>query len=102
MTAWGQYSNPPSKDSPELQEIKRLHYLWKGANDTIVLPLTFKGEASEELLDFFWEKLWVDKQMRNPVPEEWRLKFPSREGWLAMTAAQLKEIAGQLGRRPLW
>jgi len=97
MTAWGQYSNPPSKDSPELQEIKRLHYLWSGANDRIVLPLTFKGEASEELLDFLWEKLWVDKQMRNPVPEEWRLKFPSREGWLAMTAAQLKQIAGQLG-----
>ena len=97
MTAWGQYSNPPSKDSPELQEIKRLHYLWSGANDRIVLPLTFKGEASEELLDFFWEKLWVEKPMRNPVPEEWRLKFPSREGWLAMTAAQLKEIAGQLG-----
>ena len=97
MTAWGKYSNPPSKDSPELQEIKRLHYLWSGANDRIVLPLTFKGEASEELLDFFWEKLWVDKQMRNPVPEEWRLKFPSREGWLAMTAAQLKQIAGQLG-----
>ena len=97
MGAWGKYSNPPSKDSPELQEIKRLHYLWSSANNTRVLPLTFKGEASEELLDFFWEKLWVDKQMRNPVPEEWRLKFPSREGWLAMTAAQLQQIAGQFG-----
>lgn len=97
MGAWGKYSNPPSKDSPELQEIKRLHYLWSGANDRIVLPLTFKGEASEELLDFLWEKMWVEKRMQNPVPEEWRLKFPSREGWLAMTATQLREIAGQLG-----
>ena len=97
MTAWGKYSNPPSKDSPQLQEIKRLHYLWSEGGGRIVLPLTFKGEASEELLDFLWEKSWVDKQMRNPVPEEWRLKFPSREGWLAMTAAQLKQIAGQLG-----
>ena len=97
MGAWGKYSNPPSKDSPELQEIKGLYYLWRGAlGERIVLPLTFKGEASEELLDFLWEKMWVENLGHTSVPEEWRLKFPSREGWLAMTATQLQEIAGHL------
>jgi hypothetical protein len=88
MNAWGQYSNPPSQESAEMKRHRELHYLWGGA-ENFALPLTFKGEASMELLEWWFNVNWPsDSRVREKYSA-----FPSREQWLAMSGAELKLIA---------
>ena len=64
MNAWGQYSNPPSQESAEMQECRRLHNLWPKSE--LALPLTFKGEASMEFVDWYFQAAWDEASARAP------------------------------------
>jgi len=91
MNAWGQYSNPPSRESAEMQECRRLHNLWPKSD--LALPLTFKGEASMEFVDWYFQAAWDEAVAQSHLQKQ----FPSREQWLAMKAQDLKDIAGKFG-----
>ena len=99
MNAWGQYSNPPSQESAEMQECRRLHYLW--AKTELALPLTFKGEASMEFVDWYFQAAWDEASARAPDSTLSQIhlqkQFPSREQWLAMKGQDLKDIALKFG-----
>ena len=96
MNVWGQYSNPPSQESAEMQECRRLHYLW--SKSILALPLTFKGEASMEFVDGYFQVAWDERVGDRPDATYYHQKqFPSREQWLAMTAQDLKDIAHRFG-----
>jgi hypothetical protein len=91
MNAWGQYSNPPSRESAEMQECRRLHNLWPKSE--LALPLTFKGEASMEFVDWYFQAAWDEAVAQSHLQKQ----FPSREQWLVMKAQDLKDIAEKFG-----
>ena len=99
MGAWGQYSNPPSQESAEMQECRRLHNLWPKSR--LALPLTFKGEASMEFVDWYFQAAWDEASARasDSTLSQIHLQkqFPSREQWLVMKGQDLKDIALKFG-----
>ena len=88
---WGQYSNPPSRESAEMQECRRLHNLWPKSE--LALPLTFKGEASMEFVDWYFQAAWDEAVAQSHLQKQ----FPSREQWLVMKGQDLKDIAEKFG-----